>query len=53
MMRSYRVNNDYDGLRLDRWFKKNIAQIPQGLIEKFLRLGKIKVNKKKLKAHLN
>ena len=50
MMRSYRVKNDHDGLRLDRWFKKNIAQIPQGLIEKFLRLGKIKVNKKKVKS---
>ena len=46
-MRSYRVTNDQEGLRIDKWFKQNIANIPQSLIEKFLRHGKIKVDKKK------
>ena len=49
-MRSYRVTNDQEGLRIDKWFKKNIANIPQSLIEKFLRHGKIKVDKKKIKS---
>ncbi len=50
MIKSYSVNADNDGLRLDRCIKKNILNIPQGLIEKLLRLGRIKVNKKKIKS---
>ena len=47
MIRIYNVKPDHDNIRLDRWFKINISKIPQSLIQKFLRLGKIKVNKKK------
>lgn len=50
MMRSYKVTNDQDGIRLDKWIKRNIADIPQSLIEKFLRNGKIKVDRKKIKS---
>ena len=50
MKRSYRVTNDQDGQRIDKWFKKNISNVPQSLIEKFLRVGKIKINKKRLKV---
>ena len=50
MKRSYRVPNDQDGQRIDKWFKKNISDVPQSLIEKFLRIGKIKINKKKVKS---
>ena len=50
MKRSYRVTNDQDGQRIDKWFKKNISNVPQSLIEKFLRVGKIKINKKKVKS---
>ena len=50
MKRSYRVTNDHDGLRIDKWFKKNVSDVPQSLIEKFLRIGKIKINKKKAKS---
>ena len=50
MIKSYSVTADYNGLRLDRCFRKNILNIPQGLIEKLLRIGKIKVNKKKIKS---
>ena len=50
MKRSYRVTNDQDGQRIDKWFKKNISDVPQSLIEKFLRIGKIKINKKKVKS---
>ena len=50
MHRSYKVTNDQDGLRLDRWFKKNVQNVPQGLKEKLIRQGKIKIDKKKVKS---
>ena len=37
-------------MRIDRWVRNNIGNIPQGLIEKNLRKGKIKLNKKKIKS---
>jgi 23S rRNA pseudouridine955/2504/2580 synthase len=37
-------------MRLDRWLRNKLGKIPQGLIEKNLRLGKIKINKKKTKS---
>jgi 23S rRNA pseudouridine955/2504/2580 synthase len=37
-------------MRLDRWIRNKLGKIPQGLIEKNLRQGKIKVNKKKTKS---
>ena len=49
MIKSYNVISDHDGMRIDKWLKKNIGKFPQALIEKLLRLGKIKINKKKNK----
>ena len=37
-------------MRLDRWLRNKIGNIPQGLIEKSLRSGKIRINKKKVKS---
>ncbi|MGA1112215.1 MAG: RluA family pseudouridine synthase [Candidatus Pelagibacter sp.] len=37
-------------MRLDRWIRNVLGNIPQGLIEKNLRSGKIKLNKKKIKS---
>jgi len=37
-------------MRLDRWLRHKVGKIPQSLIEKFLRSGKIKINKKKVKS---
>tara|TARA_B110001452_G_scaffold251796_1_gene241151 strand:- start:720 stop:1595 length:876 start_codon:yes stop_codon:yes gene_type:complete len=37
-------------MRIDRWFRNNLGNIPQGLIEKSLRSGKIKLNKKKIRS---
>jgi 23S rRNA pseudouridine955/2504/2580 synthase len=37
-------------MRLDRWIRNVLGNIPQGLIEKNLRFGKIKLNKKKIKS---
>ena len=51
MKKTYNVDTTYNNMRIDRWVRNNIGNIPQGLIEKNLRKGKIKLNKKKLKAH--
>ena len=50
MRESIKVDNSSVGQRLDKWIKINITKIPQSLIEKDLRNGKIKVNKKKVKS---
>lgn len=36
--------------RLDRWLKRQIPHLGQGLLEKLLRQGKIKLNEKKVKS---
>ena len=50
MPKLYTVDDDYNDSRLDRWFKNNIINLPQSLLEKILRQNKIKVNKKKAKS---
>ena len=50
MNKIYTIKIDYVETRLDRWFRKNISEVPQSLIEKNLRKGKIKVNHKKVKS---
>ena len=50
MPKSYTVADDYHDLRLDRWFKQNVINLPHSLIEKIIRQNKIKVNKKKTKS---
>ena len=37
-------------MRIDRWIRFSVGKIPQGLIEKNLRAGRIKLNKKKVKS---
>jgi len=37
-------------MRFDRWLRSKLGKIPQSLIEKNLRSGKIKINKKKVKS---
>ena len=49
MLKSYIVDPTCNNMRVDRWIRNIIGKIPQGLIEKSLRSGKIKVNKKKNK----
>ena len=50
MIKSYIVDSTYNNMRLDRWLRNKIGNIPQSLIEKYLRSGKIKINKKKVKS---
>ena len=50
MNKSYIVDSTYEGIRIDKWIRNNLGKVPQGLIEKSLRAGKIKLNKKKTKS---
>ena len=50
MIKSFIVDSTYNNMRLDRWLRNKIGNIPQSLIEKSLRSGKIKINKKKVKS---
>ena len=50
MIKDYIVNVNFDNSRLDKWFKKNVSDVPQSLIEKSIRKGRIKVNNKKRKS---
>jgi len=50
MSQKVKVNQDYHNSRFDRWFKANIIDLPQSLIEKILRLNKVRVNRKKIKS---
>ncbi len=50
MKKIYNVDLTYNEMRIDRWIRNNLGKIPQGLIEKNLRNGKIKLNKKKVKS---
>ncbi len=50
MKKTYSVDKTHDNMRLDRWIRNKIGKVPQGLIEKNLRNGKIKLNNKKVKS---
>ena len=47
MNRSYKIKPIHAAMRLDRWIKNNIGKYPQSLLEKSIRKGKIRLNKKK------
>ena len=51
MKKSYIVDSTCKNMRVDRFIRHILGKIPQSLIEKNLRAGKIKLNKKKLKVH--
>ena len=50
MKKTFKVNAKYNDMRIDRWVRNNLGNLPQGLIEKNLRNGKIKLNKRKIKS---
>ena len=49
MIRSFIVESTCNNMRIDRWLRNKLGKVPQSLIEKSLRLGKIKINKKNKK----
>ena len=50
MNKSFKIDVLSIGLRLDKYIKNNIGKLPQSLIEKALRKGNIKLNRKKVKS---
>jgi 23S rRNA pseudouridine955/2504/2580 synthase len=50
MIQKVTIKKDYHNSRFDRWFKANIIDLPQSLIQKILRLNKVKLNRKKVKT---
>ena len=50
MKKSYIVDSTCNDMRIDRWIRHSLGKVPQSLIEKNLRAGKIKLNKKKIKS---
>ena len=50
MPRKVTVKQDFHNSRFDRWFKASVIDLPQSLIEKILRLNKVKINRKKVKS---
>ena len=50
MPKTYTVEKDYQNSRFDRWFKAKIINLPQSLLERIIRLNKVKINRKKTKS---
>ena len=50
MPQTYTVDKDYHNSRFDRWFKAKVISLPQSLVEKIIRLNKVKINRKKTKS---
>ena len=50
MIKIFKVDEQFSGMRIDRFIKKTINDMPQSLIEKNLRNGKIKLKWKKNKS---
>ena len=50
MRKTINVDATYVGMRIDRFLRKTFETIPQSLIERCLRNGKIKLNTKKIKS---
>ena len=46
------VDESFNGMRIDRFLRNHLGDMPQGLIEKNLRNGSIKLNKKKVKSFI-
>ena len=50
MKKSINVDNTFSGMRIDRFLRRYFDSIPQSLIERNLRNGKIKLNNRKIKS---
>ena len=50
MKKFFLVKDDFINTRLDKWFIKNVCDVPHSLIEKNIRKGNIKINNKKEKS---
>ena len=52
MKKIIKVDKSFNDMRIDRLLRNHLGKIPQGLIEKNLRNGKIKLNRKKVRSSI-
>ncbi len=50
MKKSFVVDTLHSDMRIDRWLRAKVGNLPQSLIEKNLRNGRVKINNKKIKS---
>ena len=50
MNKTFIVESTCNNMRFDRWIRYKLGKIPQSFIEKNLRSGNIKLNRKKVKS---
>ena len=43
-VRAFTVAADDDGIRLDRWFKRHMPDIPFGLVSRWIRTGQVRID---------
>ncbi|MGF7150694.1 23S rRNA pseudouridine955/2504/2580 synthase [Sphingomonas zeicaulis] len=48
-VRQFTVNDDDDGIRLDRWFKRHLPDISFGTVSRWARTGQLRVDGKRAK----
>ena len=48
-VRQFTIAEDDDGVRLDRWFKRNLPQVGFATISRWARTGQIRVDGKRAK----
>jgi 23S rRNA pseudouridine955/2504/2580 synthase len=45
--RTFTVSDDDDGIRLDRWFKRNVPDVSFNMLSRWSRTGQLKLNGKR------
>jgi len=50
-MQNFKVDEDNDGARLDRWTKRFLPDVPHSMLNRMLRKGQMRVNGKKVEAN--
>lgn len=48
-VRQFTIGEDDDGVRVDRWFKRNLPQIGFATISRWARTGQVRVDGKRVK----
>jgi 23S rRNA pseudouridine955/2504/2580 synthase len=49
-LQTHKVEDDEDGIRLDRWFKRHFPALTHGQLQKMLRTGQVRVGGKRTEA---
>jgi len=50
-VRTVEIAAEDDGIRLDRWFRRHVPDLPHGRLEKLLRTGQVRLDGKRAKAN--